>query len=90
MLFRTSYSQETLECLKSLVHDERLMKRISGFILKDRWIFFKPEPYDRISEKKNESHHPRQIHPRAEGEKGSGRQIVIFIPVMLYNFPTIV
>ncbi len=55
MLFRTSYSQETLECLKSLVHDERLLKKISGFILKDRWIYFKPEPYDKISEKKIKS-----------------------------------
>lgn len=73
MLFRTSYSQETLECLKSLVHDERLMKRISGFILKDRWIFFKPEPYDRISEKKMKAIIPvkstrvRRVKKEAEG-----------------------
>ena len=52
MLFKTRYSQETLEHFKSLVHDEKLLKKVTGFIHKERWIYFEPEPFNRISEKK--------------------------------------
>ena len=52
MLFRTKYSQETLESLKSVVRDEKLLERITGVICKDRWIYFEPKSFDEISEKK--------------------------------------
>ena len=52
MLFRARYSQETLESFKSLVHDEKLMKKITGFIVADKWIYFRPVPFDKISEEK--------------------------------------
>jgi hypothetical protein len=52
MLFRTKYSQETLESFKSVVHDEKLLQQITGVICNDRWIYFEPKPFDTISEKK--------------------------------------
>jgi len=52
MLFRARYSQETLESFKSLVHDEKLMKKITGFIVRNKWIYFRPVPFDKISEEK--------------------------------------
>ncbi len=52
MLFRTRYSQETLESFKSLVRDEKLLKKITGFIMRNKWIYFKPVPFNKISEKK--------------------------------------
>jgi hypothetical protein len=52
MLFRTKYSQETLESLKSVVRDEKLLERITGVICNDRWIYFEPKAFDKISEEK--------------------------------------
>jgi hypothetical protein len=51
MLFRTRYSQETLECFKSLIHEEMLMKKITGFISNNRWIYFEPEALNIINTK---------------------------------------
>jgi hypothetical protein len=48
MLFRTKYSQETLESLKSLVQEEKTLKKISGFILDNRWIYFTPTAFNKI------------------------------------------
>jgi hypothetical protein len=52
MLFRTKYSQENIENFKSLVFDEKLFKRITGMVSKNKWIYFEPEPFEKISEKK--------------------------------------
>ena len=52
MLFKTKYSQETIENFKSLVFDEKLFKKIVGFVSKNRWIYFEPEVFNKISEKK--------------------------------------
>jgi hypothetical protein len=52
MLFKTKYSQETLENFKSLIFDEKLFKKIVGFVSKNKWIYFEPEVFNKISEKK--------------------------------------
>jgi hypothetical protein len=55
MLFRTKYSQETLENFKSLVLDEKLFKKIIGFISNKKWIYFEPVVFNKISERKIKS-----------------------------------
>ena len=52
MMFRTMYSQETLEHFKSLIRDDKLLKRIKGYIVNEKWIYFYPIPFDKIKEKK--------------------------------------
>ena len=55
MLFRAMYSQETLENFKSLIHKDKLLKKIKGFIVNKRWIYFNPTPFDKIKEAKIKS-----------------------------------
>ncbi len=43
MLFKTRYTLETLDSLKTLTRDGRLHK-ITAFISNNVWIFFRPEP----------------------------------------------
>jgi hypothetical protein len=52
MLFKTKYSQENIENFKSLVFDEKLFKKITGVVSNNKWIYFEPEPFDKISERK--------------------------------------
>lgn len=52
MLFKTKYSQENIENFKSLVFDEKLFKKITGVVSNNKWIYFEPEPFDKISQKK--------------------------------------
>ena len=51
-MFVTAYSQETLEKFKSLIHEDKLLKKIKGFVVKNKWIYFTPIPFDRITKKK--------------------------------------
>jgi hypothetical protein len=52
MLYKIKYSQENIETFKSLVFDEKLFKKITGVISNNKWIYFEPEPFDKINEKK--------------------------------------
>jgi len=52
MLYKIKYSQENIENFKSLVFDEKLFKKITGVVSNNKWIYFEPEPFDKISEKK--------------------------------------
>lgn len=52
MLFKTKYSQENIENFKSLVFDEKLFRKITGVVSNNKWIYFEPEPFDKISQKK--------------------------------------
>ena len=52
MLYKIRYSQENIENFKSLVFDEKLFKKITGVVSNNKWIYFEPEPFDTISEKK--------------------------------------
>ena len=70
MLFRTRYSQETLECFKSLVNEEMCIKRIKGFISNNRWIYFEPEALHTVSTKKMRTMLRVKITP----VKGEGRR----------------
>ena len=48
MLFKTRYSQEMLERLKALIHEETVLKKITGFISDEKWIYFEPEANHKI------------------------------------------
>jgi hypothetical protein len=52
MPYKIKYSQENIENFKSLVFDEKLFKKITGVVSNNKWIYFEPEPFDTISEKK--------------------------------------
>jgi hypothetical protein len=70
MLFRARYSQEMLEQLKSLIHEESILKKITGFISDDKWIYFEPVAVYKVSNKKIRSVLPGKIKPvRGEGLK---------------------
>jgi hypothetical protein len=67
MLFKTRYSQETLECFKSLIHEESLLGKITGFISNERWIYFEPDAFYRLSSRKMKTLFPVKI-TRVKGE----------------------
>jgi hypothetical protein len=70
MLFRTRYSQETLECFKSLVNEGMCIKRIKGFISNNRWIYFEPEALHTVSTKKMRT----MLGVKTTAVKGEGRR----------------